>query len=903
MLGGSRSQRTGEDVRGAVGFNETVQFIPPAPVSPSNPLFVGTPQVNPNPGQVGIATTFSVQVTGGAPPYTYQWSNISDVGIVIPNVASYTATPNAPNLDGDVVQVTVTDSQNNQVASPQVIWPVESPPPIVVNTPVISPSTATVNQTTVSFSVSISGGVPPYTIVWNGLPTPCTSTSSSFSCIPNQTGTFNISVTANDAYGDTGTSPTASLTVNTTTQPLTVKLGVGPNPTYVGQAFTATATASGGTGGYSYSWSNIPGGCSAPGNVASWTCNDPTQSGSFTITVKVTDSSGNTASINQVLTINPFTASAPSISPNPTVVGQSTTFSTTVTGGATPYTYTWNGLPAGITSSNSNPLTGQPSSAAGGNTYNVSVTVVDNFGNKVTSSTTSLTVNTTPLSAAAPTISPNPDQVAQSTKFTANPAGGSPPYTFVWNNLPAGCSSTSQSFSCSPTQSAAGNTFSVSYIVTDSASNQATSSATSLTVNPCALTTTLPTISPSTITLGASVSFSTTTSCGIPPYSYIWNGLPSPCSSQNTNSFSCTPNVTGTFNISVTVKDSTGVTFTSGTATLTVNPSTINLPTKVAIVVFENQASSSFLSQSEFGNLASTYAQINGLNNNTLENYWAICHPSAPNYLAMITGEAGNSSNGQCGSDNFTNGQYSANTIVDLLESANKTWKGYFQNIVSSPCTTNQSFSCKNCTTEPNTDAYASRHNPFVMLSRITNQNSTSGPNAGKPRCNLLQDYSVFLTDGSAGNLPNFSYVVPNLCNDAHDCPTSVANNFLSSEFPKWSAFPDFTNGNLVIFIVADESGTHGTGQTVGYSLPKGCTTPPAWLVAIPGTNSTDIAQGGVLFIAVANQSKGVGIISGNYSHYNLLVSTQALLGITGTQLGFANPSCFPKIQCFQTKY
>ena len=66
-------------------------------------------------------------------------------------------------------------------------------------------------------------------------------------------------------------------------------------------------------------------------------------------------------------------------------------------------------------------------------------------------------------------------------------------------------------------------------------------------------------INPTTIAMGQSVTFSATVTGGTIPYSYLWQNLPVPCSGT-TNIITCTPTFTGSYNVSITVQDATGVT-------------------------------------------------------------------------------------------------------------------------------------------------------------------------------------------------------------------------------------------------------------------------------------------------------------------------------------------------------
>src|ERR1051326_7624993 len=65
------------------------------------------------------------------------------------------------------------------------------------------------------------------------------------------------------------------------------------------------------------------------------------------------------------------------------------------------------------------------------------------------------------------------------------------------------------------------------------------------------------------------------------------------------------------------------------------------------------------------------------------------------------------------------------------------------------------------------------------------------------------------------GGLPQFSFIVPNLCNDAHDCSLSVADTWLRSNLAPLIPSPGFQQDGLLI-ITFDETGpdnTNGGGR------------------------------------------------------------------------------------------
>jgi len=168
-------------------------------------------------------------------------------------------------------------------------------------------------------------------------------------------------------------------------------------------------------------------------------------------------------------TVTHLAIDQPTASPASIELGQSVQFSVSVTGGQTPYSYSWSGLPSGCSSSDSNPLSCTPSSTG---TSSVTVTVTDSLGITLSSLSVSVTV-VAALTVAQPTVSAASVTVGQSVVFTASVTGGTAPYSYSWSGLPTGCSSSDASqITCTP---AATGSWTVSVTVTDSSSVSRTS--------------------------------------------------------------------------------------------------------------------------------------------------------------------------------------------------------------------------------------------------------------------------------------------------------------------------------------------------------------------------------------------------------------------------------------------
>ncbi|MFZ1140866.1 MAG: hypothetical protein WAN76_16910, partial [Candidatus Sulfotelmatobacter sp.] len=202
------------------------------------------------------------------------------------------------------------------------------------------------------FSWTLSGGIPPWSYSYQGLPPGCSSVNSSvLTCVPTGTGTFSVLGTATDGLGVT-VAASALLEVN----PLPLVTGFVASPSTLPYNATALflATVSGGTGPLTFRYGNLPGGCvSVDSPILSCVPGAP---GNYTVTLTVTDALGRNASASLLLTVlrgpPPPSVPLPQISaffadPPTVTVGGNVTFYVIASGGTTPYTLVWKGLPTG----------------------------------------------------------------------------------------------------------------------------------------------------------------------------------------------------------------------------------------------------------------------------------------------------------------------------------------------------------------------------------------------------------------------------------------------------------------------------------------------------------------------------------------------------------------------------
>jgi hypothetical protein len=180
-------------------------------------------------------------------------------------------------------------------------------------------------------------------------------------------------------------------------------------------------------------------------------------------------------------------------------------------------------------------------------------------------------------------------------------------------------------------------------------------------------------------------------------------------------------------------------------------------------------------------------------------------HPSLPNYIWLEAGDKlGVTADGEPSAYHQSTTQH----FVDQLESAGHTWKAYVENIDGKSC--------------PLTDSglYVSRHVPMLYFDDVTNTND-----ANAKRCiDHIRPYTELATDLKNGTVPEYSFITPNLCDDAHgsnplagsfQCLPVITDliksgdTWLSQQMPTILGSSAYKNGGA-LFITWDE----GEGST-----------------------------------------------------------------------------------------
>ena len=198
----------------------------------------------------------------------------------------------------------------------------------------------------------------------------------------------------------------------------------------------------------------------------------------------------------------------------------------------------------------------------------------------------------------------------------------------------------------------------------------------------------------------------------------------------------------------------------------------------IVVVVEENHSFSEVV-----GNSNAPYITSLANNGAKMTQSFAVTHPSEPNYLALYSGSTQGLTDDSCPHT------YSGENLGHQLINAGATFKGYSESMPSDGYT--------GCTS----GRYARKHNPWV--------NFTNVPAASNLR---FADFPSTFT-----NLPRVSFVVPNLCNDMHDCGVTTGDNWLKNNLGAYATWAKANNSLLVVTFDEDDRSASNRIPTLFY--------------------------------------------------------------------------------------
>jgi phosphatidylinositol-3-phosphatase len=249
----------------------------------------------------------------------------------------------------------------------------------------------------------------------------------------------------------------------------------------------------------------------------------------------------------------------------------------------------------------------------------------------------------------------------------------------------------------------------------------------------------------------------------------------------------------------------------------------------VFVVVLENQDYASVVGNSAMPYLNSL-AQRYGL----ATQYFANTHPSIGNYFMMTTGQIISNDDGFAGS-------VDADNVVRVLTAAGKTWKVYAQSLPSTGYVGGDAY------------PYIKHHNPFAYFTDVT---------GSQTQRNNLVDLGQLATDTSAGQLPNYGFIVPDNLHNAHDCPDG--STFCSNN-QKLAAADGWLQQNLASLLASSAFGSDSL------------------LIVAFDESALDLTLGGgrVAVVLASSKSKMGFNSTATYQHQSLLAACLRQLGLT----------------------
>jgi hypothetical protein len=113
---------------------------------------------------------------------------------------------------------------------------------------------------------------------------------------------------------------------------------------------------------------------------------------------------------------------------------------------------------------------------------------------------------------------------------------------------------------------------------------------------------------------------------------------------------------------------------------------------------------------------------------------------------------------------------------------------------------------------------YAVKHNPWAYVADDSSRRWCAAADVplGGPARGYLAD------DMAAGTLPEVGLVVPDLCHDAHDCPVSIADAWVSTRVSKVLQGPDWRAGRPAVVVTFDEAGTSSDNTVLTVVIAPG---------------------------------------------------------------------------------
>lgn len=174
--------------------------------------------------------------------------------------------------------------------------------------------------------------------------------------------------------------------------------------------------------------------------------------------------------------------------------------------------------------------------------------------------------------------------------------------------------------------------------------------------------------------------------------------------------------------------------------------------------------------------------------------YYADTHPSIGNYFMLTAGQI-------LTNDDTSTQVFNADNLARRMLAAGVTFRVYAEGITQGYV-------------GGDTGLYLIRHNPFAMLSDVADDPTVANA--------AIWPFSQFATDAASGNLPEYSFIVPDVNDDAHNGTPQQADTWLEANVvtPLSSTAAFSAGGDGVLIVDFDEAATSDTTHGGGHVSP-----------------------------------------------------------------------------------
>jgi acid phosphatase len=199
-------------------------------------------------------------------------------------------------------------------------------------------------------------------------------------------------------------------------------------------------------------------------------------------------------------------------------------------------------------------------------------------------------------------------------------------------------------------------------------------------------------------------------------------------------------------------------------------------PDHVVVAIFENEDFSAVVGSAEapyLTQLAASGAHFTDAH--------GVTHPSQPNYLALFSG------NTQGVPDDRCPVELNEDNLAAQLIAAGETFTGYSEGLPEAGFT-----GCRN-------GRYARKHNPWVDFPKLP-------PSVNQPFTAMPADYA---------RLPTVAFVVPDLCNDMHNCGVAAGDAWARAHLAPYVAWAKAHDSLLIVTFDEDSGGPENHIATI----------------------------------------------------------------------------------------